>query len=155
LITGIPDTFLVSAVYLSAVLPGARCRFATEPSMDLWRDWEDVDFIFAPESALPVLQPPRLDLAIDMMALRNMSVDRARFHVQRAFDLRCPYLYSLMPPGTFAEQATVWGLIERLYWPHPIPARREQWSRPMVGVDPEPPPEHEEAHLVGWRRMRV
>ena len=154
-ITGIPETFLVSAVYLNAVFPGARCRFVTEPSTDLWHHWDELDFIFAPESALPVLQPPRLDLTIDIMALRAMSVERTRFHVQRAFDLECPYLYSLMPPQSEAEQAGVWGVVERLYWPHPIPARREQWARPVIGVEPGPPPETEEAHLVGWRRIRV
>ena len=156
LITGIPDVFLVSAVYLMAVFPGARCRFFSESShADLWQDWDQVDFNFVPESALPTLLPPQLDLTVDIMALGNMSAERVRSHVQCAFDLGCRYFYSLLPPACSADRPTVSGMIERLYWPHPVPARREQWAPAVMGVEPEPATDTENAHLVGWRRIRV
>jgi hypothetical protein len=154
LITALPDACLVSAVYLKAVFPEARCRFFGDSApADLFREWEEIDFIFAPESALHVLQPPRLDLTIDIAALSGMSVDRIRAHVRRAFDLGCRYFYSLFPPGRSDGQAMVSDAVRQFYWPHPIPARRERWAPAVMGVDPEPRPDTEEAHLVGWRRL--
>jgi putative sugar O-methyltransferase len=154
LITGLPDAFLVSAVYLKAVFPDARCRFFSGSSpADLFRQWEDADFIFAPESALRVLQPPRIDLTVDIATLSRMRVDRVRAHVRRAFDLGCRYVYSLCPPGGPDPQAMVSDEVRRFYWPHPIPARRERWAPAVMGVEPEPRPDTEEAHLVGWRRL--
>jgi hypothetical protein len=154
LITGIPDVLLVSAVYLSSIFPGARCRFVDGSSMnDVWHGWEDVDFIFAPEAALATLQPPRIDLTLDIMALRNMCESRVRSHVQRAFDLGSRYFYSLLP-GTCAvdEAPKVWEPIDRLYWTHPVPARTDAASEDQ---ESDVAPEVEYAHLVGWRRIRV
>jgi putative sugar O-methyltransferase len=156
LITGLPDAFLVSAVYLKAMFPDARYRLFTDmPSADLFQPWHETDFIFAPESAVRVLRPPRLDLAIDVSMLCHMSVERVRSHVRRAFDLGCRYWYSRFPPGGFAAQSMVSDVVRECYWPHPIPARRERWTPAVMGVDPEPRPETEEAHLVGWRRIRA
>jgi putative sugar O-methyltransferase len=155
LITGVPDVLLISAVYLKAVFPQARCRFFAGPQADLFHEWEDADFVFAPERALPLLQLPRLDVTIDAMALVDASVDRVRAHVRRAFDLQCRYFYSLFPPGRNDDRAIVSNALAECYWPHPIPARRERWAPAVMGAEPEPPPDTEEAHLVGWRRMCV
>jgi hypothetical protein len=158
LITGLPDAFLVSAVYVKAVLPDARCRFLTDARADVFEKWEEVDFIFAPESAVPSLRPPRIDLTIDIAALSQMSVKRVRSHVQRAFDLGCRYFYSLFAPGRPAAQATVTDAVRQYYWPHPIPARRERWTPAVMQPAPSERsesrgPDTEEAHLVGWRRL--
>jgi len=154
LITGLPDAFLVSAVYLKALFPDARCRFFTDaPPADLFHHWEEIDFIFAPESAVSSLRPPRLDLTMDIATLGQMGVERVRAHVQRAFDLGCRYFYSLFAPGRPDVQAMVSDEVGKRYWPHPIPARRERWAPAVMGVEPEPRPDTEEAHLVGWRRL--
>jgi hypothetical protein len=154
LVTSSPDRFLLSAVYLMSVFPGARCRFYDPAAPDdLWRDWEQVDFAFAPESALPSLRPPRLDLVLDLLSLARMQPERASAHVTRAFDLGCPYTYSLLPDDASSEASAVaLNAISRFYWPHPIPPRREP-ARPgsaatHESVDDGP------AHLVGWRRIR-
>jgi putative sugar O-methyltransferase len=154
LVTGLPDAFLVSAVYLKALFPDARCRFFTDAApADLFQGWEEIDFIFAPESAVPSLRPPRLDLTMDIATLGQMSVERVRSHVQRAFDLGCRYFYSLFAPGRPDAQAMVSDEVRRRYWPHPIPARRERWTPAVMGVEPDARPDTEEAHLVGWRRV--
>ncbi len=146
LITGNPDTFLVSAVYLMTAFPGARCRFFGESSTDaLWHDWENVDFIFAPEEALASLRPPRLDLTLDLLALREMTSERVGRHVRHAFEAGCRYLYSLHQ-GDWAdgESPTLWRAIERLYWLHPVPSRVELRK---AGA--------EYSHLIGWRRKQI
>ena len=153
LITGLPDAFLVSAVYVKAMFPDARCRFFTDAPADLFHTWEEIDFIFAPESAVPSLRPPRLDLTMDLATLSQMSVERVRSHVQRAFDLGCRYFYSLFGPGRPDLQAMVSDEVRHRYWPHPIPARRERWTPAVMGAEPQPRPDTEEAHLVGWRRL--
>lgn len=145
LITSLPDLFLVSAVYLMTVHPGCRCRFFDPVSpADVWNDWEQADFIFVPEHAVPALRPPRVDLAVDIAALLNMSSDRVAAHVQRAFDAGARYFYSLLSGvGRDEERPEPWRAIERLYWPHPIPPR----------VKPGWTPDY--AHLIGWRRILV
>jgi hypothetical protein len=153
LITGLPETLLVAAVYLMTSFPDARFRFhATSTENDVWSDWESVDFILAPESAVPDLKPPRIDLAIDLMALRNMSDRRVVCHVQRAFDFGARYFYSIEPGPIFpAEPSSVWRAIETLYWPHPIPPRLDA----SVFVSAASMPQVDDyAHLVGWRRIR-
>jgi putative sugar O-methyltransferase len=158
LITGLPDAFLVSAVYVKAVFPDARCRFVTDAPADLFHQWEEADFIFAPESAVPSLRPPRLDLTMDIATLGQMSVARGRLHVHRAFDLGCRYFYSLFAPGRPEVQAMVTDAVRQFYWPHPIPARRERWTPAVMPLAPSERsesrgPDTEEAHLVGWRRL--
>jgi hypothetical protein len=156
LITGLPELLLVSAVYLMTAVPDGRFRFYGDTSGDdLWDDWEQVDFVFASESALPALRPPRMDLALDIVNLRNMNLDRVRFHVRRAFDLGSPYFYSLLPANCPAHEVSrVWKSIEALYWPHPVPARAENMP-PVVDGEPAAIPDVEYAHLVAWRRLRA
>ena len=153
LITGLPETLLVSAVYLMTAFPDARFRFhPASMDNDVWSDWESVDFILAPESAVPDLKPPRVDLVIDLMALRNMSDHRVVCHVKRAFDFGARYFYSIEPGPIFpAEPSSAWRAIETLYWPHPIPPRLDA----SVFVSGASMPQVDDyAHLVGWRRIR-
>jgi hypothetical protein len=126
------------------VCPGARCRFFDPASPDeLWQDWEATDFVFVPETSLSMLRPPRVDLTVDVMTLRHVSAERLSLHVQRAFDFGSRYFYSVFPGGAEDDRRRVRQSLERLYWPHPIPARGE----------PGQPPAY--AHLIGWRRLLV
>jgi hypothetical protein len=146
LLTGLPDAFLISAVYLQTVWPNARCRFydPLRPD-DVWKNWEEADFIFAPMAALSDLRPPRLDLAVDILALQHMSPERADAHVQWAFDRGCRYFYSLHPGScSTSARPAAWQIIERLYWLHPV-APRVEVAKTDVDY----------SHVVGWRRLRV
>jgi len=154
LITGIPETLLVSAVYLRTAFPDARFSLYRDcTDRDPWADWQQIDFILAPESELRGLKPPRVDLVVDLMSLRRMGGSRANFHVQRAFAFEAPYFYSLEPGPIFPlEPPPVWREIETLYWPHPIPPRLDA-SVFAVSADQAPQVE-DYAHLIGWRRIR-
>jgi putative sugar O-methyltransferase len=146
-ITAPPDFFLISAVYLMSLFPDARCRFYDGTS-DGWQDgWDRLDFVFVPDSALPSLGAPRLDLTIDAMALQHMTAPRACAHVQRAFELGSSFLYTLLP-GVEPPEPVAVAPITRYFWPHPIPERRD----PKMAGGPEAAAHR---HLVGWRRMRV
>jgi hypothetical protein len=153
--TGHPDLLLLSAVYLMSVFPGARFEFVGEgPGVgSAFRrtvDLEDTDFVFAPEWAVPTLELPRLDLTIDLMTLQAMTCVRATTHVERAFNLGSRYIYSMtrMPADTSCVSAA----LERCFWPHPVPPRRDpklEEMRAATGVETEA----EFSHLVGWRRI--
>ena len=151
LITGVPETLLVSAVYLMTVFPEARCRFF-EPAADAaWDGWQDADFVFAPEWALSSWRRPPIALTLDVMALRAMSAARVCAHVRHAYDCGSLYFYSMLPAPTAPDDARhVWNAIGGSYWPHPVPPRG------ITGVA-FPPPAADEGyvHLVGWRRMRA
>ena len=157
LVTGAPELLLVSAVYLKTVMPDASLRFHDEAMApaDLWKDWEGVDFIFAPETALATLQPPRLDLTVDLMALRDMTDDRVRCHVRRAYDAGCRFLYSMLPAASATDRPSAWTAIGERYWPHRVPPRLD--FEPVVGgVEGGPPPRDlDYAHLIGWKRLRT
>ena len=139
----------MAAVYLQTVFPRARVRFYEAAGADLWRNWEDVDFVFAPESAWPALQPPPVALTLDMMALRRLPAEGVRRCVQQAYDCGSTYFYSQLPAAHAPDDAQlVWEAIGRRYWMHPVPPRG------IEGIAYPPPAAPEGyVHLVGWRRL--
>ena len=153
-ITGIPETLLVSAVYLMTAFPEARFRLHRGcADRDPWSDGQALDFVLAPESELQSLNPPRVDLVVDLMAMRNMSDRRLDVHAQRAFELGARYFYSLEPGAIFPpEPPPTWRAIETFYWTHPIPPRLDASVLGASGI--EPPQVDDYAHMVGWRRIR-
>jgi hypothetical protein len=156
LITGIPDVLLVSAVYLMTAFPQARCRFYDASARaEFWGEWEQVDFIFAPESSVADMDTPPIDVVLDIMSLRHMSDTRVSLHARRAFELGARYFCSQLPGPCFPDPIPyAWLAIERWYWPHQVPPRLEA-SAFEVDDDQKAPWIDDYAHLVGWRRLRV
>jgi hypothetical protein len=156
LITGSADLFLVSAVYLMTVFPNARVRFYDPAAPDdFWREWDQVDFAFAPECIVPGMQPPSLDLVLDMMALERMTPARIVQHVDRAYELGCRYFFSVCPVGEPdpAVAIPVSHVVEAKYWLHPVstPAglhKRLALSAPRRAAI-------ERTYRLGWRRLRL
>jgi hypothetical protein len=84
-----------------------------------------------------------------------MEASRVRTHLQRAFDLGGRFVYSVLPGDPTPGELLTWKSIERLYWPHPVPPRRDaKWQEWSPAVDLKPPAD-KLAHLVGWRRVRL
>jgi hypothetical protein len=156
-ITGLPELLLVSAVYLMTLAPEARVRFHRATTAgELWRNWEDVDFVFAPETALAQCRPPRLDLTLDLAVLSEMTPPRVRTHVRTAYEFGSRYFYSLRADGGWGDDATslVRRAIERWYWPHPVPPRiqaaeEKKYAAGKASLDVG------HTHLVGWRRIHA
>jgi hypothetical protein len=155
LITGTPDLFLVSAVYLMTMFPAARFRFfdANEPDA-FWRDWDQVDFAFASERAVAGMRPPSLDLTLDLMALERQSPARIEMHVQRAYALGCRYFLSVCPVGDHdpSVASAVGPVVERWYWPHPVSTHAGLAKRlALAGAKGS---SIERTYFLGWRRLR-
>ncbi len=153
-ITGLPECLLVSAVYLMTAFPDARCRLY-EPGSAMAGDWDQIDFVFAPEHAIDELRLPALDAVLDVMALRQMSDARTARHVERAFELGARYFFSQLPGPCFpSELPDVWRAIERRYWMHQIPPRLEAAAF-LVDDFQSAPRIDDYAQAVGWRRIRT
>ena len=153
-ISGAPEQLLVSAVYLAAAVPEARCRLVRGPAMDSG-DWDDTAFVFVPGHLVSSLRPPRLDLTLDLMALRAMAGPRAAEHLERSFQLGSRYLFAMRPGVASPADECVERSIERWYWPHPVPRRRDPRELAAAGGDPAQLPPPRFAHLAGWRRIRA
>lgn len=156
LITGMPECLLVSAVYLMTAFPDARCRFyETAVRDEIWRGWEEADFIFAPEGAVAAMDAPAIDVAVDLMTLRQMSDSRVSLHVERAYGLGVRYFFSQLPGPCFPEPLpSVWGALERRYWLHQVPPRLEAAAFAVDDFQSAPRID-DYAQLVGWRRIRI
>jgi hypothetical protein len=156
LITGTPELFQLSAVYLMTLFPAARMRFYDPAAPDaFWREWHTVDFAFAPESVVADMQPPGLALALDVMTLERQTADRIETHVRRAHELGCRYVLSVAPVGEPdpAVATPVVPSIDRWYWRHPVATPAGLTKRLALG-----PPKRgaiDRTYHLGWRRLRV
>lgn len=145
LITAPPRLLLLSATYLITLFPDARCRFfqPSDPAA-FWRDWEKVDFAFAPDSVVGELHPPNVTLTLDIGALQRMSAERIDAHVQRAFDLDCRYILSICLDDA-PTTSTVRSAVDARYWPHPMSARPYLDRHLLVRSG---------AFLLAWKRLQ-
>jgi len=155
LITGRPQLFLLSAVYLMTLFPTARVRFYDpgDPAA-FWRDWHGVDFAFAPECVVAAMRPPSLALTIDLMTLERMTAPRVSLHVQRAFDLGSRYFASVCATASSDSEvaAAVEPELERFYWRHPVSAPESLARRLSLSAADGPV---DRTYFLGWKRLRL
>jgi hypothetical protein len=160
LISGSPNLLLLAGVYVKTLFPAARLRFY-EPAHPeaFWRDWQTVDFAFAPESAMAAMQPPTLDLTFDLMSLEMMSPLRIDRHVRRAYDLGSRYFFSVCPSGEPEREraSAVRPAVERFYWQHPMSAPVYVGRRLSLraGKPGGSRASLERSYLLGWRRLHA
>ncbi len=153
-ITDFPELFLFSATYLMAAYPEAKVRFFGEvPPEETFADWRDLDFIFIPDTFHATVRPEQVDLLINMVSFQEMTTQQVDAYVRRAFDLGCPYLYSLNRDrsGHNDELSNVRSIIGKYYWPHPVDILPVSYTK-MLNEDPD---EEDSGykHVVGWRRV--
>lgn len=171
-ISDFPELFLFSAVYLMTAFPNARFLFHGDvPTDALLGQWRDVDFIFIPNTALHEFRPERLDLTVNMVSFQEMTTEQVRAYVQHAFELNCPYLYSLnRDRSPYNRQLTsVSSIIGEWYWPHEIPVlpvsytkmldkrvedvQRVSWKKTRSSNSSDKA-DQDYKHVIGWRRIR-
>jgi hypothetical protein len=147
LITAAPTLLLLSATYLMTLFPHAQVRFfqPSDPAAFL-RNWESVDFAFAPATAIDRLQLQRLVLTVDVGMLERMSAPRISAYVQRAFDLGCRYLLCVCSGDDRQRAPEVRSAIQRWYWLHPMAVPAYLDRRLLV---------RNGAFLLGWKRLHA
>jgi hypothetical protein len=153
-ISDFPELFLFSATYLMTAFPNARVAFwGEEPTDRLLDRWQDLDFIFLPNTSLAELRPERLDLTINMVSFQEMTDPQVAAYVKRAFDLKCPFLYSLNRDKSAynPEISSVSEIISRHYWPREISVLPVPYQKMMDDT----PSSIDYKHLIGWRRVKV
>jgi putative sugar O-methyltransferase len=153
-ISDLPELFLFSAPYLMTVFPSARVAFwGDEPLSRMFANWRDYDFIFIPNFALDQFAPERVDLTINMVSFQEMTDQQVASYVGRAFELRCPFLYSLNRERSAynLEIESVSQIVSRFYWPHEIAILHVPYTRMM---DSAPSPD-DYKHIIGWRRVKA
>jgi hypothetical protein len=153
-ISDFPELFLFSATYLMTVFPNARVAFWGEESTDrLFDRWRDLDFLFMPNSSLAELRPERLDLTINMVSFQEMTDAQVAAYVERAFALKCPFLYSLNRDKSAynPEISSVSEILSRYYWPREISVLPVPYQK-MMG---DAPSAFDYKHVIGWRRVKV
>jgi hypothetical protein len=145
LITAPPTLLLLSATYLMTLFPDARFRFfqPAHPAA-FWRDWESIDFAFAPDMAIDQLRPVKVAITVDIGMLERMDGARVRAHVQRAFDLDCRYLLSVCLDDEAQNASSVRTAVEARYWLHPM-ATRAYLDRYLLV--------RSGAFLLAWKRL--
>ncbi|MBI3049020.1 MAG: hypothetical protein HYY76_12005 [Acidobacteria bacterium] len=155
LMTARPEVLLPAAVYLMTLFPDARFRFYDPQNpRAFWSEWDATDFGFAPESIVARMEPPSLDLTIDLMALERMHPSRLEMHVRRAFDLGCRYIASVCPSGNPDGDlaSPVRPDLERLYWLHPVCAPESLARRLSLTIGEGPV---QRTYFLGWKRLLV
>ena len=154
-ITDFPEVFLFSATYLMAAFPDARVRFYGEvPPEETFADWRDLDFVFLPDTFHGAVRPEQVDLTLNMVSFQEMTTQQVEAYVSRAFELECPYLYSLNRDRSHhnRELSNVRSIIGHDYWPHQIDVLPVSYTK-MLDADPDTPARGYK-HVLGWRRVR-
>ncbi len=153
-ITDFPELFLFSATYLMAAFPDAKVRFYGEVApQETFNDWRDLDFIFLPDTFHAAARPEQVDLMINMVSFQEMTTQQVEGYVRHAFELECPYLYSLNRDRSHHNQelSNVRSIIGQYYWPHGIDVLPVSYTK-MLDADPTPK-DSGYKHVVGWRRV--
>ncbi|MEE2636408.1 MAG: putative sugar O-methyltransferase, partial [Acidobacteriota bacterium] len=138
-ITDFPELFLFSATYLQTAFPDARVRFYGEvPPEETFDDWTELDFIFVPDTFHGTVRPAQVDLTINMVSFQEMTTRQVEAYVRRAFELKCPYLYSLNRDRSRhnAELSNVRAIMGQTYWPHPVAILPVSYTK-MLNEDPD------------------
>ena len=154
-ITDFPELFLFSATYLMAAWPEARVRFFGEvPTPETFTDWRELDFIFLPDTFHTAVLPDRVDLMLNMVSFQEMTTLQVEAYVRRAFEMGCPYLYSLNRDRSYhnRELSNVRSIIGQYYWPHPIDLLPVSYTK-MLDEDPDGE-DSGYKHVLGWRRVK-
>jgi putative sugar O-methyltransferase len=162
LIVDLPELFLFSATYLAAAFPDARVAFWGESGDGA--PWLDADFVFVPNTALAELDPPRLDMTINMVSFQEMTTAQVAEYVRTAAELECPFLYSLNRERSLynPELTSVTEIIAQHYWPNRIevlPVSYVKLPDEIPTVSPKAKSKAGERgandyeHVVGWRRI--
>lgn len=170
-ISDLPELFLYSATYLMTAFPEAKFTFhsGAESPLDE-QDWNESDFVFIPAHATQAVNPPRIDLALNMVSFQEMTTAQVEAYVRHAYSRKVPFLYSLNRErsGYNPDLRGVSAIMAERYWLHEIellsvtyqelpdvisPINRKRKKEQQQGKIASSRPENRYRHLIGWRRI--
>jgi hypothetical protein len=94
-IVDLPQTLLISCVYLKTVFPNARCFVYEERSFQsVGQELNTYDFVFLPHYALRDLSIPSITLAVNMVSFQEMTVAQVEEYLSWLIRMGCPAIYS-------------------------------------------------------------
>lgn len=166
LIIDLPELFLYSGTYLQTAFPDAHILLHGRDDLTDPHAWEGADFVFVPNTALPEVAPPRLDLGLNMVSFQEMTGSQVEAYVRRIHEMGSPFLYSLNRERSHynAELDSVSEIIGRWFWSHEIPmlpvnymkmlrdAKKDVKRARLKSADATPDA-NEYRHIVGKRRI--
>ena len=90
---------------------------------------------------------------INMVSFQEMTTLQVEAYVRRAYELGCPYFYSLNRDRSRHNQelSNVRSVIGQYYWPHGIDVLPVSYTK-MLNEDPDKNSGYK--HVLGWRRVR-
>jgi len=153
-ISDFPELFLYSATYVMTAFQGAKVAFwGEEPIERIFDRWQELDFIFLPNTSLAEMKPPRLDLTINMVSFQEMTDAQVDAYVAKAHALNCPFVYSLNRDKSAynPEIESVSEIISRYYWPREIEVLPVPYTKNLG----EQPSANDYKHIIGWRRVKT
>jgi hypothetical protein len=161
-----PQRFLFSAVYLMNRFPEAIVRFVEQgsdtPSGGVF---QEIDFLFVPDSCFDALHPERLDLVINLLSFERKPASKVEAYLRWAYELECPFVYSFNRDHNPANDdlASLTDIIRGTYWPHDIPVMPVDFNKMLDGVvrgkslrarlQRQNEKRGKYRHIIGWRRL--
>jgi hypothetical protein len=156
----LPELFLFSATYLQTAFPDARFVSCADGSLSP-DEWLAADFVFVPNWALDALDPPRLDLTVNMVSFQEMTATQVNDYARKAYRLGSPYVYSLNRERSLYNEEidSVTSILGRYYWTRTVPVLPVGYTK-MLGsrrptAQPQPPALLDYRHVVATRRLVI
>jgi putative sugar O-methyltransferase len=95
IIVDLPQTLLISSVYLKTLFPQARClMYGETPFESLLTNFRSYDFFFLPHYALQRLRIEGIDVAVNMVSFQEMTNAQVEGYLEWLAQMRCPNIYS-------------------------------------------------------------
>jgi hypothetical protein len=157
-ISDLPELYLFSASYLMTMFPSAKVAFVADAGdMRAVGNWSELDFIFTAHTTLEELDPPYVDLALNMVSFQEMTDKQVEAYARRARELGARYLYSFnRDRGPYNPQITsVRAMLDRHFWLHPVTVLPEPYTelRMRDKKKPREVGEFDYRHVIGWPRL--
>ncbi len=92
----LPATLIFSTTYIRGACPDAKIAILGDmPNDELFKRWQEFDFVFIPANKLEDFKPLQLDLAVNMCSFQEMTTEQVAGYVNHLANVGCKKLYSL------------------------------------------------------------
>ena len=94
-IIDLPQTLLISSVYLKSLFPHAKSLMYGESGFESsLKNFRAFDFVFLPHYVVPQADLPGVELAINMVSFQEMTITQVECYLEWLARMKCPAIYS-------------------------------------------------------------